>query len=378
MEDKACPLCGKPVNDSNDFCEDCRQMAKDEFPNYLLSEKESDEISTQDVSLYADEIGENKDLEPDTTDPNYALLMQKKLSSEKARKSRKKSLIIFFIGLILLVVIGAAGSYIFKQEKEAKTFEVAFWNECAKENTPLSYSKYLVRFPNGQFNAQAEERILNLRKEEQDAWNSLQEITSINAYMAFNEKYPKSPYTSLVVYKIDSLAWLQAKKANTTDAYKLYLQKVDSGIYIGKFAPNATKEYEYINQLKEVQGKALNDIKREMKDLAKFLSSGKYESASRLMEPILINYIGIKNKETKTIFDDIKKYNKENKIKSIIYTFETDSIKVFQDNNNIFLFDMPISKQTTFTDKNKKSEKNEYILRIELNSKKQVQSVTLK
>jgi len=378
MEDKKCPLCGKQINGDNTFCEDCQQIAKDEFTDYLLNSNDTEKISSQDVSLYTDGFEENKGIKTASTDPNYALSIQKELILKKKQKGRKRSVIVFIVGLILLVIIGGIGSYIFKQEKNSIAVETTFWNECANENTPSSYSKYLVRFPNGQFTQQAEDSIISLRKQEEDGWNSLQAETSIDPYLAFNEKYPNSPYKSRVINKIDSIAWIRAENANTIEAYQLYLQKADSAIYEGKYAPMAEKAYRYLGSLKKVEGEALKSIKRNMLDLAYLMSNQKYDNASKIIAPIMTNYFGIKNKETKSIIEDIKNYNKENNIRSIIYTFDVDSIKVQQDNNGKFIFNMPVVKQTIFLNKNKKRTKEESVLYVELDDKKRLQTIAIK
>lgn len=115
-----------------------------------------------------------------------------------------------------------------------------------------------------------------------------------------------------------------------------------------------------------------------MSEFARFLSIEKYDNARKFVTPTMNNYLGKTNIETKNIIDDLKKYNKENKIKSINYSFGTDSLEVYRNKNGIFLFDITVIKQTKYIDKKKADEKAKFLLSIELDSMKQLQSVMLK
>lgn len=378
MGEKICLLCGKQNKNDDPFCDECQQMVKNELPDYLLKKENSERTSSQNVLSPKEESQECNIKNNEIDDPNFALLKQRELLLKKDRTGKNKSSVILIIGLILLITVGVISYLVIKDEKNSETIEIAYWNECITENTPLSYSKYLVRFPNGLFTQKAEDSILKLRKQEQNNWNNLQNTQNIEAYINFKMKYPESPFKNVITKKIDSLAWIQARSSNTKKAYLQYLQKVDSGLYAGEYTQIARESYNYLSSLIKVKGEALKTIKTNMSEFARFLSIEKYDNARKFVTPIMNNYLGKTNIETKNIIDDLKKYNKENKIKSINYSFGTDSLEVYQNQNGIFLFDITVIKQTKYIDKKKADEKAKFLLSIELDSMKQVQSVMLK
>ncbi len=378
MGEKICLLCGKRNKNDDPFCDECQQMVKNELPEYLLKKENSERTSSQNVLSPKEESQECNIKNNEIDDPNFALLKQRELLLKKDRTGKNKSSVILIIGLILLITVGVISYLVIKDEKNSETIEIAFWNECITENTPLSYSKYLVRFPNGLFTQKAEDSILKLRKQEQNDWNNLQNTQNIDAYINFKMKYPESPFKNVIAKKIDSLAWIQTKSCNTDSAYLRYLQRVDSGLYAGEYAQIARESYNSLSSLIKVKGEALKTIKTNMSEFARFLSIKKYDNARKFVTPTMNNYLGKTNIETKNIIDDLKKYNKENKIKTINYSFGTDSLEVYRNKNGIFLFDITVIKQTKYIDKKKADEKAKFLLSIELDSMKQLQSVMLK
>lgn len=378
MGEKICLLCGKRNKNDDPFCDECQQMVKNELPEYLLKKENSERTSSQNVLSPKEESQECNIKNNEIDDPNFALLKQRELLLKKDRTGKNKSSVILIIGLILLITVGVISYLVIKGEKNSETIEIAFWNECITENTPLSYSKYLVRFPNGLFTQKAEDSILKLRKQEQNDWNNLQNTQNIDAYINFKMMYPESPFKNVITKKIDSLAWIQTKSCNTDSAYLRNLQRVDSGLYAGEYAQIARESYNYLSSLIKVKGEALKTIKTNMSEFARFLSIEKYDNARKFVTPTMNNYLGKTNIETKNIIDDLKKYNKENKIKTINYSFGTDSLEVYRNKNGIFLFDITVIKQTKYIDKKKADEKAKFLLSIELDSMKQLQSVMLK
>jgi hypothetical protein len=355
-EKKTCPLCGKEADENEIFCGDCREIAQNSFSEEFLSQEEAKENETQTIPTPT--IEENE--EPENAPP--------------ARKSNKKGIIFFGIGLFLMLLVGGT-SYIFLQNKNAAETEIRYWNQCIEKNTPLGYSKYLVQYPDGKFSEEAQNRIKELRENERKEWERLKNSNDIDALFSFLADHPETPYIKDIRHTIDSLSWVKTVSYNTADAYLAYIDNVNIGRFTGDYLTQAQERYDYLSQLKTVEGESLANIKEAVESFFKSLSNNDEKDLNKIMAPTLARFYAAQNQSSKHIIDSIKSDFKKNKIKNISYSPILDSIDVIVDNKGIYFIIVPIKEEKMFTDTKKKKEDLQYILHMEMDDKKLFQTI---
>lgn len=361
-----CPLCGKHKNEREGFCENCREIADTAYPEALLTkseeiEDESEEIESEEV--YS--LGEEKENLIDTV---TAPLPQEK-------KKGKKTLIFFFIGLFILIGVGGVGSYFFVEIKNAEETEIGYWEKCLAENTPLAFSKYLVQYPEGKYSEQAYSNILELKEKERNEWDSLRQAKNVVALISFLKEHPNTPYDREIRYSIDSLSWETTMAKNTKEAYLAYIENVQSGHYLGEFINQAQQKFNYLDQLKKVEGEELKEVQKRLSDFFKALSSVNNKDIQKLTDSVLFKFYESPDQKNKAIADSIKASLKKDKVRSVTYTLTADSLEVIKDSQYIYFASVPIQATITYIERKKQKKSDEYLLRIQLNKDKQIQSI---
>jgi len=349
-----CPLCGKEIYDEGAFCHECREIAETSFPDELMS-------------YWGDDKDILNESEPDNT-----------TITTTTQRSNKKLWIFVTIGIILLIIVGAVGSYNIIQIKNFGENESAYWQQCITENTPLSYSKYLVQYPNGKFTAEAENKIRELRENERKEWEKLRNSKNIDALLTFLSNHPETPYKREIDYTIDSLSWLETIKNNTVDAYQAYLDNAKTGLYAGGYMDLAQQKYDYLSQLKTLEGDELTEIKELLTDFFNALSSTDSKNIERYTNETLSEFFEAKKQSNKVIADSIKSVIKKEKAKNITYTPNLDSLEVIQDNKDIFFTTFRVKLEKTFINRKKEKEEGNYVINIELNDQKLIQVLSTK
>ncbi len=367
-----CPLCGRDTDEDEIFCHDCQEIAQNAYPDELLSRKIEDD-GTLYNEIVAPVISESDSLEEDEIDGDAE-------NNEGTRKtpppSNRKLLIFLFVGLVVLVLVGGIGSYVFLQNKNAEETEVAYWNRCIDENTPLSYAKYLVQYPEGKFTQEAQDRIKQLRESEKTEWQTLRNSKDIDALSAFLRDHPETPYIRDIKHAIDSLAWVIALDQNTIDAYKAYISNVQLERYSGEYFDQAQQKANYLTQLKTIEGDELKDIKKRLQNFFKALGSVNGKDIQKMTTPILLNLNKSQNQSNELITDSVKAYLKNNKIRNISYSPILDSLQVIKDNKDkYFIHRLTVKTETSYADRKKKKLSQEHHFGIELNDQKMIQSL---
>lgn len=364
MSDRKCPLCGKDVVEGESFCRDCQDIAQYSYPAGFIDAdskniaESSDKESTIEVDVVTEQNEEGQ--------PKQILPIPKKSN---------KSLIFIIIGLIACVSIGGIGAYTFTQNKEAQETEAAYWAKCSEENTPLSYSKYLVQYPEGKYSTEAQNKIVELRNKERQDWADLQKSTDINTYFSFLADHPNTPYEREIRQRMDSLSWINTAKENTAASYLAYMENVKLGNFSGEYEGLAKERYDYLSQLKTVDGDELVAVKKIITDLLKNLSAKKYKDLQKQMAPTLENFFGIENETREAIISSIQTTMKNQKIKDIVYTSKIDLAEVIKDNKGIYFVSVPISKEVIYSNRKKKKELSSFSANIELTEKKELKSL---
>lgn len=392
MSERICPLCGKPTHESEDFCRDCQEIAQKSTLSEIVEDYDSpvqeadggvsNELERNRVTDNNEELAEGGSEMEDTSSPADTETQDKESAepSEKPKQPRssKKLLIFYGVGLVIFTLIGVLSTYQIVKDRQSEETELAYWNQCIEENTPFAYSKYLFRYPEGQFTDQAQAKIMELREKERKEWEELKKSTDLNAYFAFLADHPDTPYAGEIKMLMDSISWQTTVKENTAEAYLAYLDNVKLGHFEGDFQTQAQEKYDYLSQLKTLEGEQLAEIKKDLKEFFRLLQDKQYKKLEPLMAPILIKYYDAENKTKEAVIETIQNDLKENKIKTVGYTLNTDSLDVVQDNKGIYFVTLPVKKEVTYTDRKKKKELRHSTLSLELNDKKQLQALSEK
>ena len=356
-----CPLCGKDTQENEIFCRDCQEIAHNSYSEELLAYEESSVTPIDEVvgERTTDETELNTDEQEDTN-----------TKSESFSKRNKKSLIFLGIGIFILILVGATGSYIRIQNKNTEETEIAYWNRCIEDNTPLGYSKYLVQYPEGKFSEEAYRKITELRDNERKSWEKLRNSSDIDALFAYLTDHPDTPYIREIRKAIDSLGWEKTQKDNTADAYLAYLENVKLERFDGEYQVLAQEKYDYLSQLKTLEGKELNEVKKIVTDFFKALSANNSKEIQKLSADTLTKFYTSNRFLSRNIIDSLKTSHKGNKVRNTLFTPVTDSIEAILDNEGICFITLPVKEEITYTDRKKKKEHLQSVLNIELNNKK--------
>ncbi|NDV95591.1 hypothetical protein D0T84_11810 [Dysgonomonas sp. 521] len=365
-----CPLCGKETQGEEIFCRDCQEIAQNSYAEDLLYHDNKDTATSgSDENASGEDthqIENNDGIIPPSEGANR----------DTFYKRNKKILTFFFIGLIIFVIVGMSGAYMRMQNRNTEATEIAFWNKCIEDNSPLGYSKYLVQYPEGKFSEEAYRKIVELRDNERKSWEKLRNSNDIDALFAFLTDHPETPYGREIRHAIDSLSWVAAQKQNTADVYLAYLENAKIGRLNGEYATPAQERYDYLSQLKTLEGKQLDEVKKLVSAFFKALSSNNSKEIQKLSMDTLNKFYESKNYLSKNISDSLKTAYKAGRIKSVLYTPLTDSIDAILDNKGICFITLPLNKEVTYTDR-KKKERSRPTLGIELYNKK-LQAVYVK
>ncbi|NDV79242.1 zinc ribbon domain-containing protein [Dysgonomonas sp. 511] len=362
MEDdkNKCPLCGKDTEDSEIFCHNCREIAHNAYSDELISHQE-DEVPAHENIIETDSGQDYKEVPLAAATPLV--------------KNRKRPYMFLVLLVITLFAVATTGVYFIDWKKAAlDKQEAAYWNKCIEENTPLSYSTYLLQYPAGKFKDEAEDRIRQLRSEEQQAWEAIGTSSDINALFAFLSDHPTTPYERHIRYRIDSLAWVKTAAENTAATYLAYIENVKIGQYSGEYIEPAQQKYDYLSQLKAVEGNDLKEITGILSNFLDALAATDSKDMQKYSDVSFEHFLGASGKNCKEVSDSLKADRKKKKIRKLSYSFH-GTPEVIQDNKGIYFVSLPVVEETTYSDRRKKKENSHRKLRVEMNDKKLVKAV---
>lgn len=368
-ENKTCPLCGKTIKDSEEFCEECYDHMEHQYTTDFLEESqvESDDVANEEPSGTVHDGAEGAEIEKGA---------EQSLPEPKKKKGLSKAVIFVLIGCVALVAVGVIGSVKVMQQRQSEENEVMFWNNCVDENTPLSYSKYLVTYQNGKFADEANERIRAIRQTEIDTWEKLKRSSDINAFYTYISENPKTPYMTQIRNIMDSLSWLSTSKDDTADTYKAYLENVKLGNISGQHVDEAKERYQYLSTISVVEGAALSSLKLDINDFYKKLAQNNQKDLLKEFAPSVFYYTA--QMPSTQVVARITKERKDNKVKKITYTLVEESVYAKKDNKGTFFIELTVKSETSFNIRKKKDENQTSNLVMELDSVKQVRLIRLK
>lgn len=368
MNNNKCPLCGKETVEGEGFCRDCQDNAKARFSEDLLNQTSSDSVNADQI-VDENDFDDNTLFNEDVGESSFEETVVEEDSMIYApRKRVKKALIFFIVGLIVLVVVGGAGSYFHIKHKQSVEVEEAYWSKCVEENTPFGYSKYLLQYPEGVFSEEAEKRIYDLRKSEEEAWNKLKKSSEVSDYTSFLMNHPESPYKDAALRVLDSIYWVKAKEFDTVEGYKAYLDNANLGNLSGNFKEEAQERYDYLSQLKVLEGKELIALKKQLSGFFQLLSKKDYKALRKQCDSVFISFNGTKNLLSDKVLTEYDENLKSEKIKNVVYSLNLDSLEAIQDDKQIkFLRNINITQTKNYQNRKKKAEKKSIQAKVQIN-----------
>lgn len=361
-DNNKCPLCGKDTHNDELFCRNCQEIAKNSYSEDWLAQEEANTAQEEKDNI-------------DTEDRSPEEKPSEELADTPPIKSNKKTWIFVAITIFILIGAGIFSAQAIRQGKNSIETEKAYWKECVERNTPLDYSKYLVCYPDGQYSEEAYNRIKELRENERKEWQNLRNSNDVDALLIYLANNPQSPYKEEIQHDIDSLAWINTSAQNTADAYQAYLDNVKIERYLGKHISQAQERYDYLSQLKILEGENLEEVKKTLKSFFQAFSSENKNEFQKMVTDTLTRFYAVYNQPERKIIDSVKADYKKNKIRSIVYTPVTDSIEAILDNKGICFITLPVRAETTFTNRRQKKESTTYNVKMELTDKKLVSTL---
>lgn len=369
-EVRYCPLCGKPINDNEDFCEDCHDHMEHQYATDFL---EATPAPLYDITK--DYKPEEEDVEEED-DTEFEKDEERPLIEPKKKKGLSKRVIYLIILCLVLVAAGVFVGIKMYQQKQFEEQELKFWNSCVEENTPVAYSKYLVTYQHGKFAEEANKRIRDIRKAEADTWEKLKKSSDINAFYTYISENPKTPYMSQIRNIMDSLSWLSTVKDNTAGAYKAYLENVKLENVSGQHVEEAKEHYAYLSSISVVEGAALANVKLSINDFYKKLSQNNQKDLLKEFASSVFYYT--QQMTSTDVVAQITKERKDNKIKKVTYTPVEESIYAKKDSKGSFFIELAVKSETSYNIRKKKDETHTSNLVMELDSTRLVRSIKVK
>lgn len=334
---KECPLCGKKINEDEELCESCTEYADNLYQVDLIRETE-DTLKIDDQETAS--IGTEKNSKEEQT-------------SHKKKKT-SKWIIFLLAGCVLVVILGIWGVFNVSEAQKLGETEDMYWQMCVTENTPTSYSKYVVRFPNGKYEKLAYQKIDEFRIKEYSDWENLSKSTNLDDYIDFMTRYPNTIYMDAARYRIDSLAWQIAIKGGSIESYRTYLDNANLDHYGGIYSENAKYRIDYLSALKPISGKTLDTLQLNIRLFYDALSSLNNDILLKNLDSTLVYYD--RSLSSNSLVDSIKEMYKANHIQERSFN-TTDSIKAFKDINGDILVDLVVDITTKLNPSDKKNNK---------------------
>lgn len=151
-------------------------------------------------------------------------------SSESADGNNKKKTTITIVAIVVLLLLLAGGLvFYFSNNDQTKDEELAY--EVLENNdNPQDYKDFLEKYPESKYVSEVKKRLAQLEQMLQD-WNSIALSERASDFIGFKNKYDDARYERLCDIKIDSLDWVTAQRLGTDEAMQQYLNAHPDGRY---------------------------------------------------------------------------------------------------------------------------------------------------
>lgn len=201
-----------------------------------------------------------------TQQPQYGQVPPQTPPPGTQQPQNKNILTIALISVVALLFIGLGAYFFFGSSgnKEQQAYEYAL-----NSNDPAVLESYLNNYRDADpmHRDKISQQLAQLKQSELD-WTNTMVSGSKTALADFLSKYPNSTHKAEAERKIDSLDWLVAKKANTAEAYNLYVTEHPNGVYIDEAnnSLNVAKTKNITSKEKEMLALVFRSVFRSIND----------------------------------------------------------------------------------------------------------------
>ena len=347
-----CPLCGKSKTKESLFCTDCTLKLNNEYevnvPNSENSDSniESEQLTPEEPqSVSVTECKEIKEPSKPTQKElkESAARTEKKyyeMSEDKPRKKTRFILISIFVFAVILV----SSLYIYNEHVKDQNLERSVWELAQRENSIDSYLEYIDAYPQGDYVAEAQEKMYSLKGNESEAWENLRSSESAIEFTAFLETYPNSPYEKMVRGRLDSIVWQSSLKDNSIEAYSDYLNMSNEGDITGQYIGEAQKRLNMLEQSAPIDEYDLERIKETVDGFFSGLSNVSHTDLSKYLSPIVSRFNNTTNIPNEKMVGQLLLLASKSDSKSILFEPEITKLIYEKQENDTYNVNVPVQK----------------------------------
>lgn len=347
-----CPLCGKSKTKESLFCTDCTLKLNNEYevsvPNSENSDSniESEQLTPEEPQSVS--VTESKEIK-EPSKPTQKELKESAARTEKKYyemsedKPRKKTRFIL-ISIFVFAVILVSSLYIYNEHVKDQNLERSVWELAQRENSIDSYLEYIDAYPQGDYVAEAQEKMYSLKGNESEAWENLRSSESAIEFTAFLETYPNSPYEKMVRGRLDSIVWQSSLKDNSIEAYSDYLNMSQTGDITGQYIGEAQKRLNMLEQSAPINEYDLERIKETVDGFFSGLSNVSHTELSKYLSPIVSRFNNTTNIPNEKMVGQLLLLASKSDSKSILFEPEITKLIYEKQENDTYIVNVPTQK----------------------------------
>lgn len=347
-----CPLCGKSKTKESLFCTDCTLKLNNEYevnvPNSENSDSniESEQLTPEEPQSVS--VTESKEIK-EPSKPTQKELKESAARTEKKYyemsedKPRKKTRFIL-ISIFVFAVILVSSLYIYNEHVKDQNLERSVWELAQRENSIDSYLEYIDAYPQGDYVAEAQEKMYSLKGNESEAWENLRSSESAIEFTAFLETYPNSPYEKMVRGRLDSIVWQSSLKDNSIEAYSDYLNMSQTGDITGQYIGEAQKRLNMLEQSAPIDEYDLERIKETVDGFFSGLSNVSHTELSKYLSPIVSRFNNTTNIPNEKMVGQLLLLASKSDSKSILFEPEITKLIYEKQENDTYIVNVPTQK----------------------------------
>ena len=347
-----CPLCGKSKTKESLFCTDCTLKLNNEYevsvPNSENSDSniESEQLTPEEPQSVS--VTESKEIK-EPSKPTQKELKESAARTEKKYyemsedKPRKKTRFIL-ISIFVFAVILVSSLYIYNEHVKDQNLERSVWELAQRENSIDSYLEYIDAYPQGDYVAEAQEKMYSLKGNESEAWENLRSSESAIEFTAFLETYPNSPYEKMVRGRLDSIVWQSSLKDNSIEAYSDYLNMSQTGDITGQYIGEAQKRLNMLEQSAPIDEYNLERIKETVDGFFSGLSNVSHTDLSKYLSPIVSRFNNTTNIPNEKMVGQLLLLASKSDSKSILFEPEITKLIYEKQENDTYIVNVPTQK----------------------------------
>ena len=287
-----CPNCGISILNNIKICPDCGKVNLKEATTCsecgcLLSESSS---ATGNSAASRTGQGNNK-------------------------KKSNRGLVITIVSVAIIAILAISGYAVISSQRTADEEETEY--AALQGNTSVEeYEAFLKAYPESKHSQEVQSRLNQLKQISAD-WKNINLSCSKQDFLSFLSKYPSSPYENECKSKLDSLDWVDAVRANTTEAYEHYLSEHPEGIYTSEAM--SKKNSATMTTVTPEDKKMVSDV---FSSFFSALTAGDETSICTVISPVMDNFL---NKNGATKSDVVAFMHKIHQNTNIAVSFSTNN-----------------------------------------------------